>query len=162
MRLLLERWTIDFLPPRLAVSVYLLVTGSLVGCAIILAGVIMLTLGIVSGVGQWLSAIVYLTPPPSPRDFHLTLPYYFFGGWAVGLFFLVATLLMWVRMPGHWVAAAVAALAGGCAWWALVFALLAPPHHPPFALAAVFVAITAVMTFGALAATLQRAPGPVA
>ncbi len=147
------------MPARLVVSVYLLVTGSLIAFAIALAGVVILTLGLVTGAVQWLSDIVWLTRPPSPGDFHLTLPYYIFGGWAAGLFFLVATGLMWVRMPGHWVGAAVAALVGACAWWALVFALLAPPHHPPFALAVVFVAITAVVTFGALAATLQRAPG---
>jgi hypothetical protein len=164
MRLLPARWTIDLGPARVVVSAYLLVTGLLIAQAIVMAGIVIKTLAVISATGEVLSDLMYLARPEVTQTAALQAPLmaYFAAGGAVALSFVVATVLMWVRMRGHWVAATAAALIGGCAWWALAIALLVSPHHPSLAVAAVLIAVTAVVTFGAIAATLQRAPRPIA
>jgi hypothetical protein len=116
---------------RTIVSVYLIVTGGLVGAAIVVAG---------------------LFPG------HISLAPYLVGGSGVGAFFVIATVLMWTRVRGNWLAAAAAAFIGGGAWWLLAYAVLAQPHRPPLASAIIFIVMTAVVTLGVLCATLQRAP----
>jgi hypothetical protein len=88
---------------------------------------------------------------------HVSLAPYLAGGSAVGVFFLVAAALMWVRGRGNWIAAAAAAFIGGGAWWLLAYAVLTQHPAPSLASAVVFVFMTAVVTLGVVAATLQRA-----
>lgn len=116
---------------RTIVSVYLIVSGGLISGAIVVFGL-------------------------SPA--HTTLAPKLAGGGAVGAFFLVAAALMWTRMRGNWIAAAAAAFIGGGAWWLLAYVILSQPHPASPASAIVFVVMTAVVTFGVLFATLQRAP----
>ena len=133
MRLLPERWTIDFWPMRTIVSVYLTVTGCLIGGAIVFFGL-------------------------SAEHGTSFTPYLAAAG-AAGSLFLVAAALMWTRVRGNWIVAATAALIGGGAGWLLAYAILAQPHRASAGSALVFVVMTAVVTFGVFFATLQRAPG---
>jgi hypothetical protein len=132
LRLLPERWTIDFWPMRTIVSLYLVVTGGLIGVAIVVFG---------------------LSPAHTSPARDLA------GAGAVGAFFLVATALMWTRMRGNWIAAAAAAFIGGGAWWLAAYAILAQPRRASVGSTLVFAVMTAVVTLGVLFATLQRAPG---
>jgi hypothetical protein len=95
--------------------------------------------------------------PAAAGPAQASLAPYLISGAAIGVFFLVAVVLMWVRARQNWVAAAVAAFIGGGAWWLLAYAVLAQHPAPPVQSAVVFVVMTAVVTLGVLAATLQRA-----
>jgi hypothetical protein len=158
MQLLPQRWTIDFWPMRTIVSVYLVVTGGLIAMAIITAGLMVQAMAAAASAatprvfGALLSA-----RPAAAGPAQTSLAPYLVSGAAIGVFFLVAVVLMWVRARQNWVAAAVAAFIGGGAWWLLAYAVLAQHPAPPVQSAVVFVVMTAVVTLGVLAATLQRA-----
>jgi hypothetical protein len=162
MRILPERWTIDFWPMRLIVSVYLVTTGLLIAGAIMLAGLAAQAAAVLAAAAAervFGALFVVRQAGAQAGPAHISIAPYLAGAGAMALFFLVATGLMWTRMRGHWIAAAAAALAGGAAWWLLAYAALAQPEHQPtLGSALVFVAMTAVVTLGVLAATLQRAP----
>jgi hypothetical protein len=161
MRLLPDRWTIDFWPMRTIVSVYLIVTGALIGGAVVMTGfMIQAAAALASAAALRVFGALFLvrTGTAQPGPAHVSLGPYLAGGGAVGAFFLVATALMWTRMRGNWVAAAAAALVGAGAWWLLAYAVLAQSHRGSPAAAIVFNVMTAVVTLGVLVATLQRAP----
>jgi hypothetical protein len=159
MRLLPERWTIDFWPMRMIVSVYLVVTGGLVAMAIVTVGLMVQAMAVAASAATLrIFGALLLVRPSAPGPAHMSLAPYFAGGSAVGVFFLVAVILMWVRMRGNWIAAAAAAFVGGGAWWLLAYAVLTQRPQPPLASASVFVVMTTVVTLGVLAATLRRAP----
>ncbi|HLK23774.1 MAG TPA: hypothetical protein VKT30_03865 [Caulobacteraceae bacterium] len=162
MRLFPERWTIDYWPLRLIVSVYLLTTGALLAAAITFVGFAMQAAAVVAAAAtaKVFGALLLLRPEAQARPAQVSLTPYLAGSVAVAAVFLAATVLMWTRVRWRWVAAAVAALIAGAAWWLLAYAVLTQPQrHPSLASATLVVAVTAMATLGALAATLQRAPG---
>jgi len=161
LRLLPERWTIDFWPMRTIVSVYLIVTGGLIGGAIVVLGFMIQAAAVLaSAAALRVFGALFLVQPGGAQagPAHISVGPYLAAGGAVVAFFLVATALMWTRMRGNWVAAAAAAFIGGGAWWLLAYAILAQPHRASPASAIIFIVMTAVVTLGVLFATLQRAP----
>jgi hypothetical protein len=161
MRLLPERWTIDFWPMRTIVSVYLLTTGALIGGAIVVVGLTIQAAAVLaSAAAMRVFGALFLVRPSTaqPGPAHISLAPYLAAGCALGAFFLVATVLMWTRLRGRWVAAAAAAFIACGAWSLLAYAVLTQPHRPALGSSVVFVVMTAVVTLGVLAATLQRAP----
>lgn len=161
MRLLPERWTIDFWPMRTIVSVYLLASGGLIALAIITVGLMIQAMAAAASAAAlrvFGALFLVRASAAQPGPGHTSLGLYFAGGGAVGAFFLVATVLMWVRVRGNWIAAAGAAVIACGAWWLLAYAVLTQQPAPPLASAGVFVVMTAIVTLGVLVATLQRAP----
>jgi hypothetical protein len=161
LRLLPERWTIDFWPMRTIVSVYLIVTGCLTAGAVVVMGSMTRAASVLSTASavRVFGAVSPLRPGGAAAvASHISLAPYLAGGGAIGAFFLVAAALMWTRMRGNWIAAAAAAFLGAGAWWLLAYAILAQPHRASPASAIVFVVMTAVVTLGVVLATLQRAP----
>jgi hypothetical protein len=158
MQLLPQRWTIDFWPMRTIVSVYLVVTGGLIAMAIITAGLMVQAMAAAASAAtlRVFGALLFARPAAAGPA-QASLAPYLVSGAAIGVFFLVAVVLMWVRARQNWVAAAVAAFIGGGAWWLLAYAVLAQHPAPSVQSAVVFVVMTAVVTLGVLAATLQRA-----
>jgi hypothetical protein len=157
-------WSIDFWPMRLIVSLYLILTGALLAGVVLFAGfaiqasqalgrvVAKAVVGAVTHAGPGVVTSA-AAAPISLTPFYLTAA-------GIAAVFVIATGLMWFRFRGHWLPALVVAMASAVTWWTLVYAAwMRPAPQSPVSLA-VFAALTAVMTLGALVAIIRRAPGP--
>ncbi len=154
MRLLPARWSIDRWPMRTIVSLYLLVSGALLAFAGVLVGVAQTSRLIAV---QPDGAIV-LTPAIEP---HAPLVLYQAASAVEAAGFLAAIALMW--SPWRWkrLPAFAAGLAAAAAWWFIAYVSVTPPNHPTALAAGGLFVLTAIVTLGALAAIVRRAPAAV-
>jgi hypothetical protein len=156
-------WSIDFWPMRLIVSLYLILTGAMLAGVALFAGyAIQASQALGRVVAKAVVGAVTHAGPAAVTAAPMSMTPFYLTAAGIAAVFIVATGLMWIRFRGHWLPALVVAMASAVTWWTLVYAAwMRPAPQSPAALA-VFAALTAVMTLGALVAIIRRAPGPAA